>query len=100
MAIHALSPFTALHREALAVMGNLSGAHVPSASYGFKQANPRTNLRLTGAPLTAEDLKRIAECEVACEILERNPSPPAIRPECCFCGGQFHEPEECPENGY
>jgi hypothetical protein len=33
--------------------------------FGLKGENPRTNLRLTGSPLTADDLKRIAECEVA-----------------------------------
>ena len=29
---------------------------------------------------------------------ERRIENPKIVPECCFCGGQFHVPEECPEN--
>ncbi len=43
-------------KEADAVMGLLDNGK-------RKDWSVRTNLRLTGAPLTAEDLKRIAECK-------------------------------------
>lgn len=44
---------------------NCALSHLPAGSADAVKNLRRTNLRLTGSPLTAEDLKRIAECEVS-----------------------------------
>ena len=44
---------------------NRAYGRLPAGSCDATKNLRRTNLRLTGHPLTAEDLKRIEQCEVA-----------------------------------